>query len=111
MLQKKVQTLHREGTLCCDGFLPPIKSWKSIDLYLHGDAEGTGLARDRIICELRCDALFEYRDTGRNGQWMVYIGWWAPAIEPVTGFLAVHMLNKISENEWMRRSYRGTVTA
>ena len=78
---------------------------------LHRDAEGTGLARDRIICKLCFNVLFEYRDTGQNGQWMVYIGWWAPAIEPVTGFLAMHMLKKISENEGMRRSYQSMVTA
>ena len=73
---------------------------------LHGDAEGTGIARDRIICKLGCDALFEYGDTGQNGQWMVSVGWRAAAIEAVTGFLEVHMQKKISENEGMRRSHQ-----
>ena len=72
---------------------------------LHRDAKWTDLARDQIIFKLHCNMLFKYGDTGWNGQWMVYVRWWAAAIEPVTGFLEVHMLKKISENEGMRRSF------
>ena len=40
---------------------------------LHGGAEGTGLARDRIVCEPHCGTLFEHGDTGRNDQRMVTV--------------------------------------